>query len=165
MPVALDQPKKKYKLLRSIHSQMEATDEPCVQCVGKGKTAEGYPCGICHSTGKHFVAKLYEAGKPGKDIVESSLDLEAVHGREKFQSLDRLTHTVDNGALLEELAELRAENARLKQANEPSEPALESMTVAQLKEYAKSFDPAIDLTDASNKAEMVSIIQGELDSM
>lgn len=153
---------KKYKLLRGIHAQSEQTEDVCTVCGGEKKNENGFTCQECFGSGFLLETKIYEAGKSGKDIVPSEMNLEVVHGREKFQSVDSIQSTLGPSALLEELEQLRRENAKLKAlVDTPDSDDLSSMTITQLRKYAEEND--IELENATKKDEIIQIIRSELD--
>lgn len=162
---------KTYKLLRGIHAQTEVSDEVCPHCQGKKTTAEGFVCPRCQGSGCVLVNKIYDARDSRRSIVPSHLDLEAVHGFEKFQSTDRLQRAAGSEALQQEIDELRREVKMLRRQlsdtdtedlDEDVEDGLEEMTVKQLREYADQHD--IELGDATRKDEILNTIRSALDA-
>lgn len=107
----------------------------------------------------------YTAKDPTANIVESSQDLEMLFGSEKFQSLERIIGgSEDTSALQRRIAELEAENAKLKgqPAPEDDEYELSKMTAKELRKYAEEMD--IDLGTASSKEELINTIRVALDT-
>lgn len=168
MPATLDQPKTekaKFKLLRGMHVQAEETGRECSQCK-QGSLQGGFNCPSCKGTGRETINKTYEARKPGNDIVESSLNLQALFGFEKFQSLDSLSANFGGGALLEEIEALKAKNAELeRQLSASEEVDVSAMKKVDLVKFASDFDPPIDLSTCSNDSERRAVIQNALDAM
>lgn len=171
----------KFKLLAGGHTQSEpvASGEKCYKCNGKGRRylkgrREGdWPCTYCKGTGVQHEEVKYKA--KGKNIIESDVDLAAKFGFDKFQRVDAVPTTAENAALLKQLEELRKENEALKDQqaanaesiSEPQETAdldpdnLQSMSRRKLVSLAKELE--IDISEASNKDEIVNIIQQALE--
>lgn len=70
-------------------------------------------------------SERFHARDPKRNIVVSDMDLEARHGSEKFQNLDRLMEGGGPGedALRRRIAELEAENRKLRKAESVQHPA------------------------------------------
>lgn len=125
----------RYRLLHGMHQQ-------------RAKNGEG--------------SETFKASERGKNIVESDIDLEKLHGSEKFQSLDRLGAGEDSDALQARIAELEAENARLRNEYEGNgevesdEVVLSSMTVDELYDFGK--EQGIELPKGMKKQQLVDTI-------
>jgi len=96
----------RFKLLRGIHTQREQVKgEHCLNCIAtdnKGKSkgtgkvknvfkGDGvFECPDCYGSGVLHEVAEFDAKDPKRNIVETTKDLEALHGSEKFQNLEKL---------------------------------------------------------------------------
>lgn len=116
----------------------------------------------------------YVASDPSCNIVESDVDLELKFGSEKFQNLDRMTGAVGDDSAKRRIAELEAENARLRAAvreaddvldevdeDEDGELDYQKMTLPQLRKLAKS--EGIELEPGLGKEEIINVMKSELE--
>ena len=125
--------------------------------------------GMHQQSGPNGENVTYLARDPARNIVESDQDLERLHGSLKFQNIDRLVGAGDNSALLKRIKELEQQVKALTNGQPVEETGvheedidLESMKVAELREYAKARGIALEA--GMTKDDIVFTIQSHLDA-
>lgn len=136
-------PVMKFRLMTGLSSARDLSAEP--------DESGRYPS-------KVFRSKDMEGYKAGDDIVESTADLEKLHGRQKFQKLGE--ETLDRSETLEDNMGRDVPEGKEGEKTEVTRPTiqdLERSSAEQLRKGAEANN--IDLKGATTKAEMIKVIR------